>query len=187
MPGRFVVAGLILSSAVLILVAMSPVGAQGEEVQLVRVTNFPALQEVAGTVSVEGPVRHATLQRVKEILVPPVEPKETGQLIDGGVVSMDGFTSVVLSLNGQSKGKILRSGSVGAILIPDEEPVIRAFEEEGQAQFPLEVIASLHAGSPRSFASAPSRLTVGFPRYRLRLYNTSDKTVTVNLFAYLTN
>jgi hypothetical protein len=187
MRGRVVVAGLILSSAVLLLVTLSPVGAQGDEVQRVRVTNFPELQQVGGRVAVEGPVRHATLQRVKEILVPPVEPKETGRLIDGGGLSMDGFTSVVLSLNGQAKGKILRSGVVGAIIVPDEETVIRAFEEEGQPQFALEVIASLHAGTPGSFASAPSRLTVGFPRYRLRLYNTSDKTVTVNLFAYLTN
>lgn len=187
MPGRIVVAGLVLSSATVMLAALSPAGAQGEEVRPVRVTNFPDPQRVAGTVSVEGPVRHATLQRVKEILVPPVEPRETGQLIDGGVLSMDGFTSVILSLNGQSKGKVLRSGSVGAILVPDEEPVIRAFEEEGQAQFPLEVAASLHAGSSRSFASASLRLAVAFPRYRLRLYNTSDRTVTVNLFAYLTN
>jgi hypothetical protein len=28
---------------------------------------------------------------------------------------------------------------------------------------------------------------VAFPRYRVFLYNTTDKTVTVNLYAYLTN
>ena len=119
--------------------------------------------------------------------MPPVEPKEIGRLIDGGILTMDGFTSAVLSLNGQAKGKILRSGTVGAILIPEEETVIRAFEEEGLAQFPLEVSASLSTGASRSFASTPVRLTVAFPRYRVRLYNTSDKSVTVGLFAYLTN
>ena len=130
--------------------------------------------------------RSALKRRIKEILVPPVDPKETGRLIDAGVLTTDGFTSAVLSLNGQAKGRILRSGTVGAILIPEEESVIRAFEEEGQAQFPWEVSAALAAGAPRSFASTPVRHIVGFPAYRVRLYNTSDKTVTVSLFAYLT-
>ena len=187
MQRKFVVLALILLSGVLLLGQISSVKGQEEEMKRVIVTNFPELQQVAGTVSVEGPVRHSTLQRVKEILVPPVEPKETGRLIDGGVLTMDGFTSAVLSLNGQTKGKILRSGTAGVILIPDEETVARAFEEEGLAQFPLEVSASISSGASRSFASTPVRLIVAFPRYRVRLYNTSDKTVTVNLFAYLTN
>lgn len=187
MQRKAVILALALLSCVLLLGQISPVEGQEEETQRVIVTNFPELQQVAGTVSVEGPVRHSTLQRVKEILVPPVEPEETGRLIDGGVVTVDGFTSAVLSLNGQTKGKILRPGTVGAILIPDEESVIRAFEEEGQAQFPLKVSASVTSGATRSFASDPVRLTVGFPRYHVRLYNTTDKTVTVNLFAYLTN
>ena len=29
--------------------------------------------------------------------------------------------------------------------------------------------------------------TVAFPSYRVMLYNTTDKTVTTNLYAYLTN
>jgi hypothetical protein len=182
-----VVAILVLLCGALLLLQTSPVKGQQDEIQRVLVTNFPATQQIAGTVSIDGPVRHATLLRLKEILVSPVEPKETGRLIDGGVVSMDGFTSAVLSLSGQAKGTILRSGTVGAILIPEEEPIIRAFEEEGLAQFPLEVSASLPAGSLRSFSSAQPRLTVGFPNYRVHLYNTTDKTVTVTLFAYLTN
>jgi hypothetical protein len=31
-----------------------------------------------------------------------------------------------------------------------------------------------------------SKAGLGFPRYRVRLYNTTDRTVTVNLYAYLT-
>ncbi len=178
---------LILLSGALLANLVPPVKAQMDEIQQVLVTNFPGLQQVAGTVSVEGPVRHASLQQIKEILVPPVAPGETSRLIDGGVVTVDGFTSAILSLNGQVKGRILRSGTVGAILTPDEETVIRAFEEEGQEQFPVEVSAPLSSGASRSFASAPTRVTVAFPRYRIHLYNTSDRTVMVNLFAYLTN
>lgn len=184
---KIVIAALVLLCSVLLLTQIPPVNAQSEESQRVVVTNFPELQQVAGTVSVEGPVRHASLLRIKDVLVPPVDPQETGRLIDAGILVTDGFTSAVLSLNGQAKGKLLRPGTVGAMLIPEEDTVTRAFEEEGLAQFPLEVTASLSSGTSRSFSSSPARHTVGFPRYRVLLHNTSDKTVTVNLFAYLTN
>lgn len=182
-----VIAVLALVTAALALVLLPAGAVLPQEIQRVLVTNFPRTQEVAGTVSVEGPVRHASLQRIKEVLVPPVGPRETTRLIDGGAVAADGFTAVVLSLNGQAKGRILRPGPVGAILIPDEDSVLRAFEEEGQTQFPLEVSAPVESGDPRSFASTQARFVVGFPRYRVRLYNATDKTVTVSLYAYLTN
>ncbi len=187
MQRKFFVPILVLLGGTLLLVTIPPLKGQDDDLERVFVTNFPATQQVAGAVSVDGTVRHATLQRIKEILVSPVEPKETGRLIDGGVLTMDGFTSVVLSLSGQTKGTIVRSGTVGAILVPDEDPITRTFDEEGLAQFPLEVSATLPAGSSRSFSSAPTRLVVGFPHYRVHLYNTSDKSVMVNLYAYLTN
>lgn len=177
---------LALGSGALVLLLLPAGAARSQEIQHVLVTNFPRTQEVSGTVSVEGPVRHARLQRLKEIAVPPVGRRESTRLIDGGMISTDGFTGVVLSLHGQTRGRVLRAGSVGAILIPDEEPVMRAFEDEGVEQFPLEVSAGLEPGEARSFASSPARHTVGFPRYRVRLYNTGDKTVTATLYAYLT-
>lgn len=164
-----------------------PVGAQPEEIQQVRVTNFPALQQVAGTVSIEAPVPHSSFHRLQEIVVPPIEPARTGQLIDGGLVTVDGFTGAVLSLRGQIQGRTGRSGAVGAILIPEEEEIVRVFEEEGQAQFPLEVSATLASGTSRSFASAPTQVMTAFPRYRVRLYNTSDRTVKATLYLYLTH
>jgi hypothetical protein len=181
------IAVLTLASGTIVLALLPAGGALSQEIQHVLVTNFPRTQQVSGTVSVEGPVRHASLQRVKEILVPPVGPMETTRLIDGGTVTTDGFTGVVLSLHGQARGKTLRGGTVGAILLPEEEPIQEAFEEEGLVQFPLEVSAALEPGGARSFASSQQRLAVGFPRYRVRLYNTSDRTVTVSLYAYLTN
>jgi len=172
----------------LAIAGTTPAGrAATQEIQRVFVTNFPDVQWIKGVVSVDGPVRHAMLVSLKEIHVPPVDPKETGRLIDGGVVSTDGFTSVVLSLSGQTQGKVLRSGAVGAILIPEEENITIAFEADGQIQFPLEVNAALASLPFRSFASQQARFTVGFPRYRVRLYNTTEKTATVSLFAYLTN
>ena len=181
-----VCATLFLLSLVAVL---TPSGrAATQEIQRVFVTNFPETQKVRGTVGVEGTVRHGALVSVKEIQVPPVDPKETGRLIDGGIVQTDGFTSVVLSLTGQTQGKVVRSGgAIGAILTPEEESIVAAFEEDGQVQFPLEVAATLTSLPLRSFASNQARFTIGFPRYRVRLYNTTEKTATINLFAYLTN
>jgi hypothetical protein len=158
-----------------------------DEIQRTFVTNFPQTQQVAGTVSIDGTIRHATLQRLKDVQVPPVGPKETTRLIQGGTLTTDGFTAVVLGLAGQTRGRILHAGTVGALLIPDEEPVTRAFEEEGLTHFPMEIKASSVTGASLSFASPQERLTVGFPRYRVFFYNTTDKTATVNLYAYLTN
>jgi len=171
----------------LFLISFPTVRAATSEVQRVIVANFPELQRVAGTVAVEGTVRHASFVSIKDVRVPPVDPQETGRLIDGGLVATDGFTAVVLSLSGQTQGKVLRSGMVGAILVPEEETITTAFEEDGQIQFPLEINATLASLPFRSFASQQARFTIAFPRYRVRLYNTTEKSATVSLFAYLTN
>ena len=157
-----------------------------DEVQKVLVTNFPHTQQIAGAVSVEGFIKHALMQRLKEIVVPPVGPKETTRLIQAGTLSADGFTAIVLSLDGQTRGKALRPGAVGGILVPDEESIVRAFEEEGLTRFRIEIAASSVTGASVYFASDSERFTVAFPRYRVFLYNTTDKTASVNLFAYLT-
>ena len=179
-------AALIFTVAVL-PVLMRPTRATAqEEIQRVRVTNFPELQKVAGVVSIEGTVRHAEQQRFKDILVSPVDPEQTGRLVSAGTLAADGFTSVVLGLSGRSRGIMLRPGTVGAILIPEEEQVLRAFEDDGKIQIPIEITAPTLPGSSPYFASKPEKSVVGFPRYRVLLYNTSDRPVTVTLYAYLT-
>jgi hypothetical protein len=94
---------------------------------------------------------------------------------------------VVLSLGAQAGGRALRSGSVGVILIPDEEAITRVFDRDAQVLFPIEITAPLTQGTYRMTASSQSRHTIGFPRYRVRLYNTTDKVVNATLYAYLTN
>lgn len=109
-------------AAALLLCLSGPAGSQGRksyEVEKVFVVNLPATQQVTGAAFVEGPVRHAVLQRFKETLVSPVSPRETMRLVPAGTLVTDGFTSVVLSLNGRA----LKPGTVGAFLIPDEESV----------------------------------------------------------------
>lgn len=120
-------------AAALLLCLSGPAGSQGREsykVEKVFVVNLPATQQVTGAAFVEGPARHAVLQRFKE-------------------------------------------------------SVARAFEDEAQAQFPMEI--SAEASGFSRFASRLERFTIAFPHYRLLLYNTTDRTVSVNLFAYLVN
>jgi hypothetical protein len=167
---------------------LSPRGtAVAQEIQSVIVTNFPKVFNISGSVTVEGPVKMAKLAALREVVVPPVNPKDTVRLIQGGIVDSDGFTNMVLGLQGQIKGEVYRSGTVGVFLLPDEEPIVHAFEEKGLMQFATEVNAAGVSGASSYFASNSTRAPIGFPRYRTYFYNTSDKTVTANLFAYLTN
>ena len=174
-------------AAFLLLPGAPARGAADDPVRSVRVINLPTVQHVTGTVAIDGPIAHSSLVSFKEISVPPVEPTETGRLIDGGILQADGFTGLVLSLSGRAGGRALRSGSVGVRLIPDDDAITKAFEEDGQVLFPLELGAPLTQGAYRLTATAQERFTLGFPRYRVRLYNTTDKTVSVNLYAYLTH
>lgn len=176
---------LILAFAVL-LCALPVRGAAEEAARPVRVINFPAVQRIQGEVTVPAAIPHATLVSLKDVTVPPVDPSERGRLIDGGLVAAEGYTGVVLSLSGRAAGRALRAGEIGAYLIPDEESVMQAYEEDGLLQFPLEIRAPLTQGTFRMHASQQARQTLAFPRYRVRLFNTTDKTVNVNLFAYLT-
>ena len=167
---------------------LSPPGtAIAQEVRSVFVTNFPKVFSVSGVVTVDGPVKQAKLAALRDVVVPPVNPKETTRLIQGGVVESDGFTAMVLGLQGQIKGEVFRPGTVGVFLLPDEPSIVSAFEEKGLMQFSTEVNAPGVSAASAYFASTATRVPIGFPRYRTYFYNTSDKTVTVNLYAYLTN
>ena len=157
-----------------------------EEVRQVHVANFPDTQRIHGTVSVEGVILQTSLVSLKDIDVPPVRPDDTRRLVNGGSITTDGFSAIVLSLAGQSKGTVRQPGRVGAILIPEVEAVTRAFDEREQLQFSLEVEAISEAGAPYFYSDQP-RFNIGFSSYQVLLYNTTDKTAKVDLYAYLTN
>ena len=165
-------------------------GALSDEVQSVQsvfITNLPKTWNVTGKVEVDGPISHTRYFPLREVVVPPVSPKDTIRLVQGGMIETDGFTGMVLGISGQIKGEVYRSGTVGVFILPDEDVVVRAFEEKGLMQFTTELNAPGVSSASPYFASTQNRVQVGFPRYRTYFYNSSDKTVTVNLFAYLTN
>jgi hypothetical protein len=160
--------------------------AVSQSMQEVVVRNFPQVQQVEGRVSVDGPVPLSSVARRDGIIVAPVSPRDTTRLIDAGTIETAGFGHVTLSLIGTTKGEVGRSGSVGAILIPDEDRVRQAFDESGETLFALTVEAAGVSSASAHFASSQPRFQIGFPRYRVFLFNTSDKAADVDLVAYLT-
>ena len=184
---RPVLAAALVAAAAALLVVLVPVRAVADAVQSVLITNWPKYWDVKGSVSIDGPVKIAKGVAIRELVVPPVNPKETTRLIQGATIETDGFTNMVLSLQGQIKGEVYRQGTVGVFLLPDEEAIVRIFDEKGIMQFAQEINAPGVSGASPYFASSQPKLPIAFSRYRTYFYNSSDKTVTVNLFAYLTN
>jgi hypothetical protein len=183
---KLVLIGLLLAASLAFLLS-PPATSIAQEIQSVVVTNFPKVFKVAGTVGIDGPIKHSKFAALRDVVVSPVNPKDTVRLIQGGIVESDGFTGMVIGLQGQIKGEAIRPGTVGVYLLPDEESIVHAFEEKGLMQFATEVSAAGVSAASPYFASNASQVEVGFPRYRTYFYNTSDKTVTVNLYAYLTH
>lgn len=175
-------------AALLLALFLLPLGGESfaQQIQQVFITNWPSVLSVEGTVVVDEPVKLARFTSIREIVVPPVERVETTRLVDAGTIVTDGFPNVVLSLHGTVKGTVKREGGVGVILIPEEEVVQEAFFEQGLLHFALETVADGITARTPYFASHQPRFTVAFPRYRALLYNTTDKAVSANLFAYLT-
>ncbi|NJN64080.1 MAG: hypothetical protein HC882_03845 [Acidobacteria bacterium] len=158
--------------------------APAEGLEYVHVQNFPSIYPVSGAVGIEGPVHLSQRVVFPETLVSPVKLTSTTRLIDAGTLNCAGFSSVTLSLAVEAKGDLARPGEVGAILVPEEEITSRAFREDGRSLFALEVRAPLEPGESY-FASNQPVYTVGFARYRVYFYNSTDKSVSASLFAYL--
>lgn len=177
----------IVCAAVLIGHGLGLDRAISQEVREVFVRNFPELQKVEGEVAVKGTVRHGAFERRERIVVAPARRNETSNLVSAGVIETDGFTEIVLSLQGEVRDTVFVDGKVGAVLIPDEEPVLDALRSADRYEFPLEVTANISAGGSTYFHSEPLLHRVAFPRYRIYLYNSINKSVEANLYLYLTN
>lgn len=174
--------------ALVATVVLWPTGvAVSQSIQQVLVTNWPDVFSVEGTVAVRGPVRFSKMVSVGRQVVSPVKPRETTRMEPVFTLETDGFSHVVLSLTGQTKGEIYHPGTVGAILIPDVETSRTAFFERGEYLFAMEVVAAGVSSASPYFGSEQPRYQVGFGTYKVFLYNTTDKSVDVDLYAYLTN
>ncbi len=176
-----------LAATSLLLVLLPSGRALSQQILEVAVNNFTEVQTVAGAVAVPQPVPHSSTFRQLDVVVPPIPRGETTNLIAADdLLVADGFTGVTLSLQGTVKGALGKAGQIGAVLLPDEEAIERAFDEEGLLLLPLEVFAVLARKEIDTF-SAQQQFAIGFPRYKIYFYNSTDKSVEVNLYGYLTH
>ena len=104
------------------LFAQSDFARTSDRVDRVFVTNLANPQPVKGTVEVGGTIRHGRSVAMPDATVSPAGREEVNLLTDGGFIDTDGFTPLVLSIQGQIKGRPARDGAIGVILLPEEEP-----------------------------------------------------------------
>jgi hypothetical protein len=99
------------------------------------------------------------------------------------VFDCDGYKSLVLNLAGEIKDPVPKAGKLGAILVPDVEPFTQAFQQLGLLPVTIEIEVALKPGSGYYMAE-PKRADIGFPRYRVLLFNETGHQVTANFFAF---
>jgi len=119
------------------------------------------------------------------IVVNPVDRSHLQSLVDAGTIETEGYSDIVINMAGLPSATNRKAGVVGAILIPDMPPFDEAFHKWGILPAVIEVTADVKAGET-NFMAKQKRFDVGFPRYRILLYNTTDSNMTVAFFAYRT-
>ena len=120
----------------------------------------------------------------KGIQVPPVQRTEVGNMIDAGTIDAEGFTHLTVNLAAEMKGPAAHAGVVAAILIPDIAPFDLAYKTLGLLPASLEQAAAVTPQGGIYCMAKQQTLEIGFPRYRVLLYNTSGSAATVAFFAY---
>ena len=150
----------------------------------VFIANFPEQQLVKGTVTVDAVIPHTQMVRFEDNVVTPVRRSEYTNLREIGQLDATGFSTAVVSLVGEVKGSGAASGTVGLLLLPDEEPILRAFLDDGELLLAIELKAEIKAGSKGVFAAKAAE-QIGFPRYRLFVYNEGSSSVLANAYVYL--
>jgi hypothetical protein len=165
--------------------AMAPVRQVGADTaEPVIVTNFPEVQRVAGAVTVGEPIPQTRFERL-EALVAPATEAETSSWTDAGRLTTAGFGAVTLGLVGTVQGRITAAAPVGVVLLPDVPEIVSNFRSYGVTQHALRLEAQASPGGPGVFESAPAHLELGYPGYRVLLYNATPRTSEVTVYAYL--
>jgi hypothetical protein len=118
------------------------------------------------------------------IAVPPVQRTEVANMIDAGTIDTEGFSHVTVNLAAELKGPAATGGVIGAVLIPDVHPFDLAYNTLGLLPASLDLTSAVGAHGGLYTMAKQESLEVGFPRYRVLLYNTTGTAATVSFFAY---
>ncbi len=150
----------------------------------VHVNNFPDVQQVRGSVSVEGMTKYITKEN---LVVPTSQRAEVSEMVYAGTIETDGFTSLLISMQGEMRSDVFSSGTVGVLLIPDEKSILRTLREAKRIQFPIECKVPMKSGDSIYFESEQVQQRIAFSRYKMYMYNTASKSVEANVYLYLSN
>ncbi len=150
----------------------------------VQVNNFPELQQIKGSVSIEGTTKYITKEG---LVVPTSQRAELSEMLYAGTIETDGFTSLLISLQGEMRSDVYSSGTIGVLLIPDEKTILRALRDAKRVQFPIECKVHTKSGDPVYFESEQVQQRIAFSRYKMYLYNTANRAVEANIYLYLSN
>jgi hypothetical protein len=74
---------------------------------------------------------------------------------------------------------------VGVVLVPDVPEVATALRTYGVLQLGLRAAAPIRPAQAGLFSSEPVTFRLGFPRYRILLYNATQKAADATVYAYL--
>jgi len=100
---------------------------------------------------------------------------------------MDGYSSLVISLQGEMRSDVFASGTVGVLLVPQEKSILRILRDAKRIIFPIETTANIKSGDAVYFASEQAQQRISFARYKMYLYNTTNKQAEANVYLYLSN
>jgi len=89
-----------------------------------------------------------------------------------------------ISIAGEFKEAVPRSGTVGVILIPDITPFTYLLQQEGKIVFATEVMVAIGGQPSAIFYSEAVPAKVAFPAYRIYLYNDTTSAAAVNVYIY---
>jgi len=150
----------------------------------VLINNFPDVQQIRGSISVEGTTKYITKEG---LVVPTSQRAELSEMVYAGAIETDGFTSVLISLQGEMRSDVFSSGTIGVVLIPDEKPILRTLRDAKRIQFPIECRVQTKSGDLVYFESESVQQRIAFSRYKMYLYNTVNKSAEANVYLYLSN
>ena len=115
---------------------------------------------------------------------PGIARTDTQRLVEVGTVETDGFSELRISIAGEFKEAVPRSGTIGAILIPDINPFTYLLQQEGEIVFATEVSVAIGGQPGAIFYSKTVAAKVAFPAYRIYLYNDTGSAANVNVYVY---
>jgi hypothetical protein len=125
-----------------------------------------------------------SLVGVRGVSVSTASRADARSLVDAGTFDAEGYASLVLNLAGQLKGSDATGGEVGAMLIPDVAPFDRAYANMGL--LPESIVISVRVSTQTTpyFMAKQKRADVGFPRYRVLLFNETQSPTGMSFFVY---